>query len=114
MGILSTAILAVNNLRDADTDKLSGKNTLTVRMGKTFTKIQYSVLVLIPFMGPIYIWWNFENESSLLLTLFALPIAFYLIKEVFTLKGRDLNPVLARTAQLLFIFTVLFSTGMLI
>jgi 1,4-dihydroxy-2-naphthoate octaprenyltransferase len=114
MGMLSTAILVVNNLRDADTDKISGKNTLAVRMGKTFTKIQYSVLVLIPFLLPVYIWFYYESELSLFLTIFALPISFYLIKEVFTLKGRDLNSVLICTVRLLFIFTILLATGLVL
>ena len=82
MGMLSTAILVVNNLRDADTDKLSGKRTLAVRVGKTFSKIQYSIMVLFPFLLPLYIWREIENELSLLLTFFALPIAFHLIKQV--------------------------------
>ena len=114
MGMLSTAILVVNNLRDADTDKISGKNTLAVRMGKTFTKIQYSVLVLIPFLLPVYIWFYYESELSLFLTIFALPISFYLIKEVFTLKGRELNSVLICTVRLLFIFTILLATGLVL
>ena len=112
MGMLSTAILVVNNLRDADTDKLSGKNTLAVRFGKIFSKIQYSILILIPFLLPLYIWWNIENELSLLITIFILPISFHLIKQIFSLNGRDLNLVLARTARFLFIFTILLSAGL--
>ena len=61
IGMLSTAILVVNNIRDAEEDKLSGKITLAVRMGKDFSKIQYSILILIPFLLPVYIWWNNEN-----------------------------------------------------
>ena len=113
MGMLSTAILVVNNLRDADTDKLSGKRTLAVRFGKTFSKIQYSIMVLFPFLLPLYIWREIENELSLLLTFFALPIAFHLIKQVLMLTGKDLNPVLVRTARFLFIFTLLFSAGLI-
>ena len=112
MGMLSTAILVVNNLRDADTDKLSGKRTVAVRFGKKFSKIQYSILMLIPFFLPLYIWWNIENEFSLLITIFALPISFHLIKQIFSLTGRDLNFVLARTARFLFIFTILLSVGL--
>ena len=52
IGMLSTAILVVNNIRDADMDKLSKKNTLAVRFGKKFSKIQYSILMLIPFLMP--------------------------------------------------------------
>ena len=112
MGMLSTAILVVNNLRDADTDKLSGKRTLAVRLGKTFSKIQYSMLVLIPFLLSLYIWWEIENELSLLLIVFALPIAIHLIKQLLMLTGKDLNIVLARTARFLFIFTLLLSAGL--
>jgi 1,4-dihydroxy-2-naphthoate octaprenyltransferase len=113
MGMLSTAILVVNNLRDADTDTLSGKKTLAVRFGKTFSKIQYSMLVLIPFLMSLYIWWEIENKLSLLLIFFALPIAFHQIKQLLTLTGKDLNIVLARTARFLFIFTLLLSAGLI-
>ena len=113
MGMLSTAILVVNNLRDLDTDKLSGKRTLAVRLGKEFSKIQYIMLVLIPFLLPLYVWWNVENELSLLLTFFALPIALHLIKQVLMLTGKDLNFVLVRTARFLFIFTLLLSAGLI-
>ena len=112
MGMLSTAILVVNNLRDADTDMLSGKKTLAVRFGKKFSKIQYSILILIPFLLPLYIWLNSDNEFFILITIFALPISFHLINQIFSLRGSDLNLVLARTARFLFIFTILFSVGL--
>ena len=114
MGMLTTAILVVNNLRDLDMDALSGKKTLAVRLGEAFSKIQYSTLILIPFLLPLYIWMNVENELSLLITIFALPIAFHLIKQVYSLTGRDLNCVLSRTARFLFIFTLLFSAGLVL
>ncbi len=112
MGMLSTAILVVNNIRDADMDKLSGKRTLAVQFGKKFSKIQYSILILIPFLLPLYVWWNVENELSLLITIFALPISLHLINQIFSLSGSDLNLVLARTARFLFIFTLLLSAGL--
>jgi 1,4-dihydroxy-2-naphthoate octaprenyltransferase len=112
MGMLSTAILVVNNLRDLDTDALSGKKTLAVRLGMAFSKIQYSTLILIPFLLPLYVWWNVENELSLLLTIFALPISLHLINQIFSLSGSDLNLVLTRTARFLFIFTLLLSAGL--
>ena len=114
MGMLSTAILVVNNLRDVDTDKLSGKRTLAVRMGKYFSKVQYSLLMILPFILPIYLWWISETELSLLLTIFSIPLSFHLIKQIFSLTGSDLNLVLHRTARFLFIFTVLLSIGLVI
>src|SRR5690554_8103254 len=41
IGLLSTAILIVNNYRDIDTDRVVGKNTLAVRLGKAATRKQY-------------------------------------------------------------------------
>ena len=72
------------------------------------------MLILIPFLLPLHIWWNYENELSLLITIFALPIAFHLIKQVYSLTGRDLNCVLSSTARFLFIFTLLFSAGLVL
>ena len=114
MGMLSTAILVVNNLRDLDTDKLSGKRTLAVRLGKEFSKIQYSILIILPFLLPLYVWLNLENELSLLITILALPISIHLIKQIFFLTGSDLNLVLERTARFMFIFTILLSAGLII
>ena len=114
MGMLSTAILVVNNLRDLDTDKLSGKRTLAVWLGKEFSKIQYSILIILPFLLPLYVWVNLENELSLLITILALPISIHLIKQIFFLTGSDLNLVLERTVRFMFIFTLLLSAGLII
>lgn len=113
-GMLSTAILVVNNLRDVDADKLSGKKTLAVRFGKKFSKIQYSILVFTPFFLPIYLWWKIDSGLSLLLTLFLIPISFHLIIQIFSKTGAGLNSILARTARFLFLFILLLSIGLII
>ena len=114
IGMLSTAILVVNNLRDADLDKVSGKKTLAVRLGKQFSKIQYSILIIMPFFIPIYIWWNNKDELSLIITIFALPISFHLIYQIFSLTGSNLNNVLLKTVRLLFIFSLLLAVGFIL
>ena len=52
-GFLSMAILAVNNLRDIDTDRRAGKLTLAVRFGRSFAMSEYLFCIiaatLIPF-----------------------------------------------------------------
>ena len=55
LGALSTAILIVNNLRDADTDIKSDKRTLAVRLGKPFVKIEY-IERLVTFLGRLGFW----------------------------------------------------------
>src|SRR5919106_2503933 len=49
IGCLATAILVVNNIRDIDTDRRSGKRTLAVRMGRRSARLLYIGLVLIGF-----------------------------------------------------------------
>ena len=113
MGILVTAILVVNNLRDRDADIISGKKTLAVRFGKTFSKIQFIMLVMLPFVLSFHLWRQW-NKMSFLLTLITLPIAVHLIIQLFNNTGVDLNKVLAGTARFLFIFTLLLSAGLII
>ena len=113
MGMLITAILVVNNLRDRDADIISGKKTLAVRFGETFSKIQFILLVMLPFLLPFHLWRQW-NKMSFLLTLFTLPIAVHLIIQLFNNTGADLNKVLAGTARFLFIFTLLLSAGLII
>jgi len=48
-GLLACAVLLANNLRDIDQDRVAGKHTLTVRIGRRATRIGYTVLVLASF-----------------------------------------------------------------
>lgn len=49
-GLLACAVLLANNLRDIDQDRAAGKRTLTVLIGKTATRVLYTVFVLVPFV----------------------------------------------------------------
>ena len=113
LGALSTAILIVNNLRDADTDIKSGKRTLAVRFGKTFVKIEYIIMMVVAFVIPIYIL-QFWDELSLYIILFLLPISIRLIQSLYNETGISLNPVLVNTAQFLFHFSILLSIGLIL
>jgi 1,4-dihydroxy-2-naphthoate octaprenyltransferase len=53
LGALSTAILAVNNLRDIETDARAGKRTLAVRIGRGGTRIEYALLLSIAALVPL-------------------------------------------------------------
>ena len=46
VGMLATAILVVNNLRDIETDRRVGKRTLAVRLGRERTRGLYAGLVV--------------------------------------------------------------------
>ena len=48
-GLLACAVLLANNLRDIDQDRVAGKRTLTVLIGKTATRVVFTLFVLAPF-----------------------------------------------------------------
>src|ERR1043165_8127525 len=48
VGLLAAAVLVVNNLRDIDSDRRIGKNTLAVRCGRSFTSWEYAALLHAP------------------------------------------------------------------
>ena len=114
MGLLSTAILVVNNLRDRETDLKSGKKTLAVRFGYSFSIMEYAVCVILPFTFPLYVWYLGDAGMAVLPTLFTLPVAVHLLVQLRTKSGRELNQVLAGTARYLFLFTLLLSGGLIL
>ena len=114
-GMISTAILAVNNLRDIDTDRESGKKTLAVRFGRTFARFEYLFLVTGAAIFPVIFILCFDGSLFLLLPLLYLVFAIGPIKTVFsTTDGLALNSNLAATGRLLVVFGLLFCAGWLL
>ena len=111
IGALATAILVINNLRDINTDKKYGKNTLAVYIGQKLTKIEYIFLMIIAYSIPIYISYILGHKSAIYIIYFTLPISMRLILEILYKQGRDLNKTLEGTAKLLLLYTILFSFG---
>ncbi|MCZ7557191.1 MAG: 1,4-dihydroxy-2-naphthoate polyprenyltransferase [Bacteroidia bacterium] len=111
IGALSTAILVVNNYRDIDTDKLTGKRTLAVRIGKSATRTQYYVLLAGAFLYPTL---HLLAGHSLLYVfpLLTAPLAFYAARIVASQSdGQALNHALAMTGRLLAIYATLLSVA---
>ena len=111
-GLLSTAILTVNNLRDIHTDKEAGKRTLPVRFGETFGRLEYLFCVIISCLIPVFLVVMTRKHyfclASSLIFLFALPSIEIIFHEK---PGVIFNKVLAKTGKLLFIYSLLFSVG---
>jgi 1,4-dihydroxy-2-naphthoate octaprenyltransferase len=114
VGALITNILVINNYRDVEEDKAANKYTLAVILGRTFTRYQYIFLLLISFMVPIILFFNFGFTYWILLPLLSAPIAFRLIKMLFTFEGKELNKTLELTAQFSALFGILLSAGILL
>jgi len=111
VGLHSSAVLVVNNLRDIDSDRRIGKNTLAVRCGRTFSVWEYAALMLAPFALAVAMA-AFEGRALLLAPLVLLPWAVRLAGGVKRRPaGAWLNGALAQTAKLGLAFAVLLSLG---
>lgn len=110
-GMISTAILTVNNLRDVRTDSKSDKRTLAVRFGRGFARIEYLIMLVgaalwAVIMAVVY------GKIYLLAVLIFLPLSIPTIKTVCTsIEGEKLNNALATTGRLLVIYGILFGLG---
>lgn len=111
-GLISSALLTVNNLRDVHTDRDAGKRTLVVRFGIPFGRIEYLISIIAACLLPILLVRMTNDNYYSLLTILVLLIAIPSIKTVFQISGdARLNKVLADTGKLLFIYSAIFSIG---
>jgi 1,4-dihydroxy-2-naphthoate polyprenyltransferase len=114
MGCLVTAILVVNNLRDVDTDRVAGKRTLAVRIGREATRWEYTALIAMAYAMPIVMWAAGLSQPGPLLAWTTAPLAIMLVRQVWAVDGRALNPVLGGTARLCLWFAVTLGAGILL
>jgi 1,4-dihydroxy-2-naphthoate octaprenyltransferase len=115
VGLLSTAILVVNNIRDIDTDRRAGKRTLAVRLGRERTRRLYAALVAGAFLLLPISLLIADGPAWALLALLAAPLAlrpFLAVAE--RTDGPSLNAALAGTGAVLAAFSVLLSAGLLV
>ncbi len=115
-GLFSVAILTVNNLRDIEGDRRSGKKTLAVRLGRTCARAHFTAALLVGGIGiPLLLcilrgghWFALVSAAGCLLALPAL-------RAVWTsTDGPRLNDALAGVGKALLAYSVLFAVGWLL
>jgi 1,4-dihydroxy-2-naphthoate octaprenyltransferase len=114
VGLLASAILVVNNVRDLQTDRRAGKRTLAVRLGRARTRSLYTAMIALAFLLAPLPWALGAMSAWLLLPWLAIPLAAPLVQIVRTrVDGPTLNGALARTGMLQLIFCLLYAAGIL-
>ena len=112
VGAIGTAILVVNNLRDAATDARAGKRTLVVRLGVGGGRVEYLLLLGLAFATPLLMWALRLSGPACLLALLGLPAAIPPARRVLRQAGAALNPALGETARLQLVFGLLLAMGL--
>lgn len=111
IGCSVTMILVVNNLRDIETDRRSGKTTLGVIMGDRGTRGWYFLQLAVALGVPIFIAIAMDAPFAVL-ALLSIPLAIPLAKAIAGgTTGRALNPILKATARFNLVLAVLFAVG---
>ena len=110
IGFLSVGVLNLNNMRDEDSDRKVGKNTLVVKMGGAKAK-QYHYFLVITAMVLLLIFGfvqNFAIDQFLYLIVF-LPLTSHLLRVKRATNPADLDPELKRLAISTFLVSLLLS-----
>lgn len=115
IGALITNILIIDDIRDRDFDVVKGKNTIAVRFGRTWSRIELIALTCFAYVVPFWFWLALDLGPWVLLPLFSLPFAVLVARAVCTLdQFADLVPMTPRAAQLMLGYSVLLAVGLVI
>ncbi|GAA4117423.1 1,4-dihydroxy-2-naphthoate polyprenyltransferase [Enteractinococcus coprophilus] len=108
-GLVSTALLMANNVRDIPTDVEAGKRTLAVRLGDTKARWSYPIMLAVAVAAPLF----FVREYPgmwLMLVLLVVSLRPSLIMLEAQERG-ELIPVLKMTGLFGILYAVLFTLG---
>ncbi|RBA28378.1 1,4-dihydroxy-2-naphthoate octaprenyltransferase [Flavobacterium tibetense] len=107
IGLLSVAVLNLNNMRDIENDKIAGKNTLVVKMGLVWAKKYHQIILLIGMI--CFMVFILLIKSSLLpVLLINIPIIMHMNKVNKSESYEDFDPELKKVALSTFALSVLF------
>ena len=114
IGSLSAGLLAINNHRDIETDRLAHKRTLAVRFGPGFSLWEFRILLLWAFAVCLALA-HLLKAGWMLLPLLTLPLGYRLWTGLDKASsGREFNKLLANTAALLTLYSVLLAFGLIL
>lgn len=108
IGCLSTAVLNLNNLRDAESDSRAGKHTLVVKIGFGNGKKYHAFLILLAFTAILVYDLQFKAWFAYLNLLIFVPLSIHLNKVLRVKDPRKLDPELKKLALGTFILALLF------
>lgn len=114
-GLFAVGVLNVNNIRDIESDRLTGKNSIPVRLGREKAILyHWSILVTGMLCITVYAFVNFDSYSQWLFLL-SFPLFLWNGRAVMKKKtAAELDPYLKQMAMSTLAFVLLFGLGTLI
>lgn len=111
----SVAVLNVNNIRDIESDKIAGKISLPVRMGRDNAVIYHHTLLVLGLLSSIIYVLLYYRGPAQWLFLIVIPFLFKNARAVKTLKTeKELDPFLKQMALTTLLFVISFGIGLIV
>ena len=112
IGLLIVNILVVNNYRDLESDSVTGKITLAVRLGPKLTQQQFKINLVLAYAVTLLVVVLEPGLMGSLAVLLNVPFGIILLKDINVKRGVELNLTLAKAGQFAFRFSVLYFLGL--
>ena len=113
MGLFSTGVLNLNNMRDITNDRESGKTTLPVLMGATGSLVYHFLLIILGWLAVVV--FTLQKQQSLWQWLFVLSLPLF-IRDLYRIAcvrdARNFDPFLKSLSLSTLAFVVLFDLGL--
>lgn len=115
VGLLSTGVLNLNNMRDRESDKKSDKNTLVVKIGAEFAKYYHYYLLISAFLSALlYSTITYNSLYQFLFIIAFVPIFNHLLFVYNNNDPNRLDPELKKLALSTFLFSLLLGLGQIL
>lgn len=114
-GLLSMAVLNLNNMRDIENDQQMGKYTIPVKIGFSLAKYYHYLLVILPmFLMMLYTILTFSFGYKALYIIAFIPLIFHLFYVKGVKNPKDFDSQLKVVALSTFLMSILFFIGELL
>lgn len=115
IGMLSSGVLNLNNMRDRESDAKSNKNTLVVKIGSEFAKYYHYYLIIGSFsFALLFVIIRFESPKQFLFLIAYIPIFKHLYTVYVNENPKELDPELKKLALSTFLFSLLLGIGFIL
>jgi len=114
-GLLAAAVLNVNNIRDIESDKLAGKLSIPVRLGRKNAAIYHWLLIGVAIAAAtVYVIFNFRSYYQFTFIVSAPLLVYNAMQVSASTEAKNLDPMLKQMAISTLVFVITFGVGNLI
>ncbi len=114
-GLFAVAVLNINNIRDIESDTLTGKRSIPVRLGRQNAVIYHWIILIISMLSSTIYYFLFHQ--SILQGLFFLSFPFFIRNGIAVSKlenPKQLDPYLKQMALSTLLYVILFGVGFML